>query len=70
MGDPNVHLHIFFAKRDLTDNRWYLIDPYGIYAKGDCYPEEPDDPIETPCSRHQVHWKGGHPQYPVPTDMH
>jgi murein DD-endopeptidase MepM/ murein hydrolase activator NlpD len=67
---PNVHLHIFFAKRDLTNDEWYMIDPYGIYGKKDCYPERPDDPIETPCARHQIHWKDGDPQYPIPLDKH
>src|SRR5581483_2534840 len=31
-GGVNTHLHIFFARRDLTDNQWYFLDPYGIYA--------------------------------------
>src|SRR5262249_9662203 len=28
-GGVNTHLHIFFARRDPTDNEWYFIDPYG-----------------------------------------
>ena len=38
-GGVNTHLHIFFARRDPTDNEWYFIDPYGIYASGGCYPD-------------------------------
>jgi len=60
----NIHLHITFAKRDPVDDQWYIIDPYGIYSKRDCYPSELDDPINTPCSRYQVFWKGGVAQYP------
>ena len=60
----NVHLHIYFAKRDSVDHKWYLIDPYGIYSKRDCYPTDLDDPINTPCSRYQVFWKDGIAKYP------
>ena len=60
----NVHLHIYFAKRDSVDHKWYLIDPYGIYSKRDCYPNDLDDPINTPCSRYQVFWKDGIAKYP------
>lgn len=60
----NIHLHIYFAKRDLNDDKWYLIDPYGIYSQRDCYPTDLDDPINTPCSRYQVFWKDGIAKYP------
>jgi len=60
----NIHLHIYFAKRDNVDHKWYLVDPYGIYSKRDCYPIDIDDPINTPCSRYQVFWKDGIAKYP------
>ena len=60
----NTHLHIFFARRDLTDQRWYLIDPYGIYGKPECYPKGMHDAINTPCARYPVLWKGNKPQDP------
>ena len=61
-GKPNTHLHIFFARRDPTDQEWYFIDPYGIYASGGCYPAL-NTPITTPCARFPVAWKGGMAQY-------
>ena len=66
----NIHLHIYFAKRDSIDQKWYLIDPYGIYSKRDCYPTDLDDPINTPCSRYQVFWKDGIAKYPQPLDWY
>ena len=60
----NIHLHIYFAKRDLSNNNWYLIDPYGIYSQRDCYPDDITDPINTPCSRYQIFWKDGIAKYP------
>jgi len=60
----NIHLHIYFAKRDSIDDKWYLIDPYGIYSQRTCYPVDIDDPINTPCSRYQVFWKDGIAKYP------
>jgi hypothetical protein len=61
-GGVNTHLHIFFARRDSTDNEWYFIDPYGIYASGSCYPGL-NTPIQTPCARYPIAWKGGKAQY-------
>jgi hypothetical protein len=60
----NIHLHIYFAKRDAVDSNWYLIDPYGIYSQRDCYPTDIDDPINTPCARYQIFWKDGIAKYP------
>jgi len=62
-GGVNTHLHIFFARRDPTDNEWYFFDPYGIYASGSCYPAL-NTPITTPCARYPDMWKGGKAQYP------
>jgi hypothetical protein len=62
-GGTNVHLHIFFAARDTTNNEWYLIDPYGIYGPPDCYPATYADPIGA-CARYPVTWLGGKPQFP------
>lgn len=61
-GGVNTHLHIFFARRDPSDNEWYFIDPYGIYSSGGCYPAL-DTPVTTPCARYPVAWKGGKAQY-------
>ena len=61
-GGVNTHLHIFFARRDPTDNEWYFIDPYGIYSSGACYPAL-NTPIQTPCARYPIAWKAGKAQY-------
>ena len=58
-----MHLHIFFARKDPTNNEWYLIDPYGIYGPPDCYPANFSDPISG-CARYPITWKGGKPQHP------
>jgi hypothetical protein len=60
----NTHLHIFFCRRDPTNNAWYFIDPWGIYSVPTCYPANITDPITTPCARYPIAWKGGRPQYP------
>ncbi len=62
-NNVNTHLHIFFARRDPTDNEWYFIDPYGIYSYGACYPVF-NTLITTPCARYPVAWVGGKAQYP------
>ncbi|MDB5971248.1 MAG: hypothetical protein JWQ90_3698 [Hydrocarboniphaga sp.] len=61
----NTHLHIFFSRRDTTDNEWYFIDPFGIYASNSdgCYPGF-NEAITTPCARYPVAWKGRKAQYP------
>jgi hypothetical protein len=63
-GGLNTHLHIFYARRDLTDNNWYFFDPYGIYAAPACYPTLTTDPVYTSCARYPVNWLGSQPQYP------
>jgi len=62
-GGVNKHLPLFCARRDPTDNKWYFIDPYGIYASGSCYPSF-NTPVNSPCARYPVMWKGGKAQYP------
>jgi len=62
-GTVNTHLHIFFAHRDPTDKRWYFFDPYGIYAKPECYPAGMTDSLSA-CARYPIAWKGGKPQFP------
>lgn len=62
-GSAGIHLHIFFAKRDPADNRWYFFDPYGIYAYGSCYPSTVDGAITSPCARYPTSWKNGQPGY-------
>lgn len=63
-GAPNTHLHIFFARRDPTDNAWYFFDPYGIYGAPACYPKGITDPIERSCARFSIAWRNDHPQRP------
>jgi hypothetical protein len=63
-GDANAHLHVFFARRDPVDQRWYLFDPYGIYGPPDCYPRRLADPVTGPCVRYPVAWAGGRPHPP------
>lgn len=60
----NVHLHIFFTRRDTTNNKFYFIDPYGIYAMPDCYPSATTGATGGICARYPIAWKGGTPQYP------
>jgi hypothetical protein len=61
---PNTHLHIFFTRRDPTNNGWYFIDPYGIYASPACYPGPVNVAATGPCVRYGVSWNNGTPQYP------
>ncbi|HEX5150945.1 MAG TPA: T9SS type A sorting domain-containing protein [Parafilimonas sp.] len=63
----NTHLHIFFAYRDPTDDRWYFFDPYGIYSQPYCYPAGVNEAINGQCSRYPVAWKNGKPDYAVTT---
>jgi hypothetical protein len=63
-GGPNTHLHIFFARRDPSNNRWYFFDPSGIYGPPQCYPPGVRDPIGGPCARYPIAWLGGRPQHP------
>jgi hypothetical protein len=37
-ADPNVHLHVFYARRDQRDGAWVLFDPWGVYGVASCYP--------------------------------
>ena len=61
----NTHLHIFFARRDPVNDRWYFFDPYGIYGLPSCYPSGTTDPIATDCVRYPIAWEAGAPGYPV-----
>lgn len=61
---PNTHLHIFFTRRDPTNNTWYFIDPYGIYASPACYPGPVNAVATGACVRYGVAWKDSVPQYP------
>jgi len=63
-ASTNIHLHVFWARRDPSDKKWYFFDPYGIYAKPGCYPKGITDPLNTPCSRYPEAWKDGKPQLP------
>lgn len=62
----NTHLHIFWARRDPTDKKWYFFDPYGVYAGPACYPSGVTDPVTGNHARYPVVWKDGKPQYPQP----
>ena len=63
-ASTNTHLHIFFTRKDPSDNRYYFIDPYGIYGIPSCYPAGTTDQIGGACARYPNAWKGGRPQYP------
>jgi Peptidase family M23/Bacterial tandem repeat domain 1 len=63
-GSAANHLHIFFAHKDATDNKWYLFDPYGIYSYGSFYPSPINGPINYNCARYPVAWKNGKPTFP------
>lgn len=60
---PNTHLHFFVARRDPTDGDWYFLDPYGIYAKRDCYPPYGTD-IGAFCARYPSLWLGNKASFP------
>jgi hypothetical protein len=62
-GGPNTHLHIFWVRRDPTDNRWYFIDPYGVYAMPNLYPAGITDRLNR-ASRYPSAWLGDRPQHP------
>ncbi|MDQ4132449.1 MAG: hypothetical protein M3179_04395 [Actinomycetota bacterium] len=64
LGGPNTHLHIFFCRRDPTNNEWYFFDPYGVYSLPGCYAAGITDATTGPCVRYPVAWKFGKPQYP------
>lgn len=54
-GGPNTHLHLFVARRDPTNNEFYFIDPYGIYAGPSCYPATAGGKGGT-CARYPNIW--------------
>lgn len=60
---PNHHLHIKFAQRNPDDGRWYLFDPYGVYATPGCYPEDVDGKLGG-CARYPTVWRDGRPRKP------
>lgn len=39
LEDPNIHLHVFFSRRDPADGAWVLFDPWGVYGVPSCYPQ-------------------------------
>lgn len=61
---PNTHLHIYFARKQASDGRWYFFDPYGIYGLPHCYPQGITERPSGPCVRLPVAWQDGRPQYP------
>jgi hypothetical protein len=61
---PNTHLHVFFARRDPSNERWYFFDPYGAYGAPACYPQGLTERIDADCARYSIAWKDGHPQRP------
>jgi Bacterial tandem repeat domain 1 len=63
-GGPNTHLHIFFCRRDPTNNEWYFFDPYGVYAMPNCYAAGVTAATTGACVRYPVAWWRGRPQYP------
>ena len=63
-ASANTHLHIFWARRDPSDKKWYFFDPYGVYAGPACYPAGVTDAVTGTHARYPVVWKDGKPQYP------
>jgi hypothetical protein len=64
LGGSNTHLHMFFTRRDPSNNHWYFFDPYGVYSVPGCYAAGVTDATTGPCVRYPVAWKDGKPQYP------
>jgi hypothetical protein len=63
-ANTNTHLHIFFTVRDRSNDRFYFIDPYGIYSIPSCYPSATTGSSGGICARYPIAWKGGTPAYP------
>jgi hypothetical protein len=61
---PNVHLHLFTAFKDTTDDTWYFTDPWGIYSTPDCYPAKDTDPVDLECEWFGSTFKNGRASYP------
>lgn len=61
--NPNVHLHVFFARRDPADGAWVLFDPWGIYGEPTCYPQDLAD--KSARGGFPSAWKAG----PVPPEI-
>jgi hypothetical protein len=63
-GSPNIHLHIFFARKDPSDGKWYFFDPYGLYNQRSCYPSAFADPIHHVHAGYGIAWLNGKPTMP------
>jgi hypothetical protein len=63
-GAPNIHLHIFFARKDPSDGKWYFFDPYGTYSERSCYPNSFSDPIHHVNAGYGIAWQGNVPHLP------
>jgi hypothetical protein len=61
--NTNNHLHIFFTRRDPTNNLFYFVDPYGIYGVPTCYPSNIVGYISGLCVRYPILWVGSQMQY-------
>jgi murein DD-endopeptidase MepM/ murein hydrolase activator NlpD len=65
-SNTNNHLHIFFTRKDKTNNEFYFVDPYGIYGVPSCYPNPivgPYPSSQNICARYPILFKNGYPQY-------
>jgi hypothetical protein len=65
-SNTNNHLHIFFTRKDKTNNEFYFVDPYGIYGIPSCYPNPivgPYPASQNICARYSILFKNGYPQY-------
>lgn len=61
--NTNNHLHIFFTRKDPTNNVFYFLDPYGIYGVPSCYPSNIIGSYSSPCVRYPILWQNGYMQY-------
>ena len=63
-GGANIHVHVFFARKDPSDDKWYFFDPYGIYNQRGCYPNTFADPVHHIHAGYRVAWLNGKPTMP------
>ena len=56
-------LQIFVTRREKNGDKWFLVDPYGIYAKRDCYPSNITGRVDISC-RYSQAWHRNRPQFP------
>jgi murein DD-endopeptidase MepM/ murein hydrolase activator NlpD len=61
--NTNNHLHMFFTRKDPTNNEFYFVDPYGIYGQPSCYPSNTIGSLSGLCVRYPILWQNSQMQY-------